>query len=361
MIFRTGGVAACAALVLFACKREPEGELVAGVVAALTGANASYGVSMKNGVALAVEEAKKSGRRIRAIEIDDQSSAEEAAAAVQRLVTDDKAQVILGEPSTAPSLAMAPIAQRAEVPMITPSATDPMITEHGEFVFRVCFVDPLQAAVMASFAVEDLKVERVAILRDVDSSYSVALADAFKEKIGARAVRDEAYARTDSDFGAVLAELAKSGAQAVYVPGYATELAKIAPAAAALHLRLLGADGFDAAPLIEEHGRELEGAHFTTHFDALEPRPEVGAFAARYREMFNEAPDAVAALGYDAARVAFTAALAGDGAAFRDAIARTKDFPGVTGVITIDDRRNAVKGVVIVAIENGKRKFIARR
>src|SRR5262249_48202600 len=123
----------------------------------------------------------------------------------------------------------------------------------------------------------------------------------------------------------------------------------------------LAADGLDAAPLIEEHMKELEGAHFTTHFDALEPRPEVGVFAAAYREMFNEAPDAVAALGYDAARVAFAAALAGEGPAFREAIARTKDFPGVTGTITLDDKRNAVKGVVIAKIENGKRAFVTRK
>lgn len=352
-----------------ACKSDRPKKIPAipiGVVAPLTGANAAYGISMKNGIDLAIQEANKTRDvKLRLVHADDESRPQRAGEATQRLVSEEKVALLLGEASSAMSLEMAPIAQRAEVVMITPSSTDPTITDLGDFVFRVCFVDPLQAEVMAAVARDTLKIERASVLRDVDSAYSVALADAFVErmkKLGGEIVRDEAYSRADVDFQELLARIDSGGTQAVYVPGYATEIAKLAVAAKKrkLEARILGADGFDAASLLADFGAELEGTHFTTHFAGEEPRPEVTAFVTAYRDAFNETPDAIAALGYDAARVGI-AALREEPRAFRDALAATEDFMGVTGTINFDEKRNAKKSVVVVAIKGGERVFVARR
>jgi branched-chain amino acid transport system substrate-binding protein len=348
-------------------------EISIGVVAPLTGANAGYGISMRNGVDLAIAELNAKGgirgRAVRAIHLDDQSRPEEAKAATLQLVTEEKVALIIGEVSSAASLEMAPIAQRAEIPMITPSATDPSITELGDFVFRVCFADPLQAEVMAVFAREVLSIETAAILRDVDSSYSVALATAFRERferLGGRVVEDQAYGQKDRDYAPVVRALAAAGADAIYVPGYAEQIAELAALirAAKIEARFLGSDGFDVGRLLAGGAANLEGAHFTTHFSPGEPSEEVKAFAAAYGEVYNEPPDSPAALGYDAARVAFRAlAAAGpdDKRELRDAIAATRGFPGVTGAITLDEKRNAQKVVVISTIRGGSRRFVARK
>lgn len=367
MKFRTCIVAAVL-LSAAACKSPPPKKKPAipiGVVAPLTGANAAYGISMKNGIELAIDQANKTREvKLRLVHADDESRPQRAGEATQRLVSEEKVAMVLGEASSAMSLEMAPIAQRAEVVMITPSSTDPTITDLGDFVFRVCFVDPLQAEVMAAVAHDTLKIERASVLRDVDSAYSVALADAFvarMKKLGGEIVRDEAYTRDDANFAELLERIDSGGTQAVYVPGYATEIGKLAVAAKKrkLDARILGADGFDAASLIADFGAELEGAHFTTHFAGEEPRPEVSTFVAAYREAFNETPDAIAALGYDAARVGI-AALREEPRAFRDALAATQNFAGVTGTISFDEKRNAKKSVVVVAIKNGERVFVAR-
>jgi branched-chain amino acid transport system substrate-binding protein len=340
-----------------------------GVVGSLTGPNATFGISTKNGVELAV--AKKNaaggllGKPITLVSLDDQGRPEEAKTAVQRLITQDKVNVVLGEVASSLSLAMAPVAQRAKIPMITPSSTNPAVTEVGDYIFRVCFIDPFQGYVMAKFARETLKLDKVAILRDVRNDYSVGLANVFKaefEKLGGQLVADESYAQGDTDYKATLTKIRGAEPQAIYVPGYYTEVGQIARQARELQIEvpLLGGDGWDSDKLFEGGGKAVEGSYFSNHYHVDDPRPSIQGFVNEYRAKFQATPDALAALGYEAAMVAIDAierAQTADGPAVQKALAATKDFPSVTGAITLDAQRNAEKAAVVIQIRDGKRAF----
>lgn len=348
---------------------EESGEIRFGVVGSLTGPNATFGNSTKNGVDLAVKQANAKGgidgRMIKAIHLDDQGRPEEAKTATQRLITQDKVHVIIGEVASSASLAMAPVAQRAHVPMITPSSTNPAVTEIGDYIFRMCFIDPFQGFVMAKFATENLNLKRIAILRDVRNDYSVGLANVFAKELaqmGGQVVADESYAQGDTDYKATLTKIRSANPEAIYVPGYYTEVGQIARQARELKLDvpLLGGDGWDSDKLFEGGGRAVEGSYFSNHYHVDDPREAIKAFVATYKTEFNEMPDALAALGYDAALVAIDAikrAGTTESEKLRDAIAATKDFPGVTGVITLDKDRNAQKPAVVIKIKEAQREF----
>jgi branched-chain amino acid transport system substrate-binding protein len=347
-------------------------EVVFGVVGSLTGGNATFGTSTKNGVDLAVKQQNAKGgvlgKKIRAIHLDDQGRPEEAKTAVQKLITQDKVDVVMGEVASSNSLAMAPVAQRAKVPMITPSSTNPAVTEVGDYIFRMCFIDPFQGFVMAKFARENLKLAKVAILRDQRSDYSVGLANVFAEefkKAGGEIVADEAYQQGDTDYKATLTKIRASNPQGIYVPGYYTEVGQIARQARELKIEapLMGGDGWDSSKLFEGGGKAIEGSYYSNHYTVDDPRPEIQRFVADYKAEFNESPDALAALGFDAARVAIDAiSRAGslDKSAVREQIAKTAGFPGVTGAISLDDKRNAKKPAVVLQIKEGKPVFVAQ-
>jgi len=344
-------------------------EIRLGVVGSLTGPNATFGNSTKNGVDLAVEQANQKGgvlgRKVKAIHLDDQGRPEEAKTAVQKLIMQDKVDTVIGEVASSLSLAMAPVAQRAHVVMISPSSTNPAVTEIGDYIFRVCFIDPFQGFVMAKFAKENLKLGSVAILRDVRNDYSVGLANVFSEefkKMGGTIVADESYSQGDTDYKATLTKIRAAGPQAIYVPGYYTEVGQIARQARELQIEvpLLGGDGWDSDKLFEGGGKAIEGSYFSNHYSVDDPRPSIQKFVADYRAKFNETPDALAALGYEAAAVALgamTAAGTTEPQKMRDALAKTKDFAGVTGQITLNAARNAEKPAVVIQIKDGKRAF----
>lgn len=350
-----------------------EGDVVIGVVAALTGPSAVYGVPMRDGIQLALEEHGEgrgaiAGRKLRAVYLDDRSRSSEAVLVAQRLIVDERAVLLLGGVSSAGAIAIAPIVERAHVPLITPSATERGVTEHGEHVFRVCFVDPFQAEVMARFARQDLRLERVAVLRDLDSEYSSALARAFADAFtrrGGRITEVAEFAHDGEDFGALLERVAAGGPEALYLPAYAADVEKIARAARAraAPLVLLGADGFDTARLIEAGGGLLDGSYFTTHYSEGDPRPEVQRFARAFAAKLNERPSAHAALGYDAAALAIAAIErvgTADRGELRRALASTSRFQGLTGDISFDPARNAIKPAVIIEVRGSERRFVAR-
>lgn len=360
---------ALAALLLVSCTkdqvtvpppRERKPELPAiGVIAPLTGPNAAYGIAMKNGIELAAEK-----QPVRLIFRDDQSRPEEAASAAQKLIVEEKVLLLIGEASSGASLMIAPIAERSEIVMITPSSTEPSLTEFGPHIFRACFVDPFQAEVMADHAKNGLELTKLAVLRDIDSSYSVQLSEAFgKEivKLGGKIVLDEAYAGGDQSYDALARKVKASGAQGVYIPGFVTQIPLIAQALlrAKAEVRILGADGFDSATLIDTNLELLEGAQYTAHFSPDDPRPEAKAFVTVYRERFNEAPDSLAALGYDAAKLGIAAILKGGTEPLRERVLKSAPFSGVTGEITFDAKRNAKKAALIIGIERGRRVMVS--
>jgi branched-chain amino acid transport system substrate-binding protein len=236
----------------------------------------------------------------------------------------------------------------------------------GDYIFRVCFIDPFQGTVMAKFAKDTLKVKNVALLTDVASAYSVGLATFFKEafvKNGGMIVMEQKYNGGDKDFKAQLTAVKGTTPEAIFIPGYYTDVGLIARQARDLGVTvpLFGGDGWESGKLTELGGPAIEGAYFSTHFSPEEKDPVKQAFVADFKKAYNEAPDAMAALGYDSAMLladAIKRCGTTDGTKVRDALAATKDFPGITGSITIDKDRNATKPAVILQVKDGTFKFV---
>lgn len=369
--WRAGTVCLTIVSCLLACggERRSGETIVVGHVASMTGDTATFGRSADQGMRMAIEEINAAGgvleKSLELITEDDRSVTEEARTAAQKLLQRDQVVALLGEVASSRSLAAAPEAQRAHVPMISPGSTNPKVTEVGDYVFRACFIDPFQGAVMARFAVEELHAKRLAILFDFKQDYSVGLAEFFREtarKLGAEIVADERYTTGDIDFRPQLTTIRSSNPDAVFVPGYYTELGLIARQAREkeLNVPLLGGDGWDSEKTIEIGGEAVEGYYFSTHYAADSDNPRVQAFVSKFQAANGTTPDAMAALGYDTAWIladALKRAGNTDGATLRDAIAATKGFDGVTGKISMDEQRNARKDAVVLKIEGGKFRY----
>ncbi|MGQ0722897.1 MAG: ABC transporter substrate-binding protein [Candidatus Eiseniibacteriota bacterium] len=390
------GTAFAALLAPFAqlgCGTSSTDELLLGEYGSLTGNDSNFGQSTKNGVEIALQDlAARSGGTIgglpvRVIVEDDQGRAEEAATVVQKLVNQDRVVAVLGEVASSRSLAGAPICQTGGVPMITPSSTNPQVTAVGDYIFRMCFLDDFQGRVMARFAAENLGMRRAAILKDVKNDYSIGLSRYFSEAftaLGGAIVVEQAYSAGDQDFRAQLTAIKASEPDILVVPGYYTEAGLIARQARELGLAqpLLGGDGWESEQLIGIGGEALEGCYFSNHWAIDRPDPRLEEFLAKYRARFKGDTDSMAGLAYDAAAVLFAALekLAADDAAsfaalgssragtperraatakLRDLIAATRDFPGVSGTITLDANRNASKPAVVIGIEGGRKVFRA--
>jgi branched-chain amino acid transport system substrate-binding protein len=347
------------------------GEFVVGEFASLTGKEATFGASSHAGTQLAIDELNAAGgvlgRKFRLLTEDNQSKAGESATVVNKLIAKDGAIAILGEVASSRSLEAAPICQQARVPMISPSSTNPKVTETGDFIFRVCFIDPFQGTVMANFALSGLKAKKVAIFTDVKSDYSKGLAKFFKEgfvKGGGEIVSELDFNGGDKDFKAQLTTIKSSSPDAVFVPCYYTDAALICIQARQLGLNvpLIGGDGWESDQLVKIGGEAVEGNYFSTHYS-----PDAGSDKGRqFVEAFQKAnqgglPDAMAALGYDSAMIladAIKRAGGTDPQKLRDALATTRDFQAVTGKITINEKRDATKSAVILQVKSGRFKYL---
>ncbi len=348
------------------------GPIKIGHFASMTGAQATFGISTDNAIRLALKERNAKGgvkgRKLDLKTIDDAGKQTEAATAVTRLINDYGAVAILGEVASSLSLAGGPIAQKAHIPMISPSSTNPDVTDVGNYIFRVCFLDDFQGWVVAKFAHDNLKAKKVAILFDQAQAYSSGLADffekAFKEMGGEIAVK-VGYTGGNLEISSQLQQLKSSGAEAIFLPGYYSDAATIIRKARELGIKatFLGGDGWDSEELKKIAGDALDGNYYANHYSPLEDRPEVKNFVSKYEAEYHSEPDGLAALGYDAALVLFDAmdrAKSLNGPDLRDAIAATKNFTGVTGTFSIDANRNAKKSALIIGIKGGK-QFIAAR
>jgi len=348
-------------------------EIVIGHYASMTGSEATFGRSTDNGIRLAVDEINEAGgvngRKIRVITYDDKGDNREAGTAVTRLVTRDQVTAVLGEVASGLSLVGAPICQEHSVPMITPSSTNPKVTEVGDMISRVCFIDPFQGFVCAKFSREHegLKAEKAAILYDQVSPYSVGLMEAFEKsfvELGGKIVASETYQAGDQDFSAQLTTIRASQPDVIFVPGYYTDVGNIALQAKKLGVEapLLGGDGWDSSKLGEIAGDAINGSFYSNHYSHQDPNPRVQDFIRKYKERHDGTPDGLAALGYDAARIladAIARANSLEGAAIAAEIGRTKDFDGVTGKISIDKDRNAVKPAVMLEMKDGAPVYVS--
>jgi len=347
-----------------------EEHLRVGAFMSLTGDTAQYGISALNGIHMAVEEANASGgvagHRVELLTQDTRSDPGVTEAVVRRFAEESRVHALVGEVVSSRSLAAARVAQEERVPMITPSATSPEVTAQGDYIFRSCYTDPFQGAALARFAADSLHARRAAVLLDPAQRYSVELAHFIRaafERQGGEVVSEQEYREGAADFSAQLAEVAAADPEVVFIPGYYLEAGQLARQArdAGLAAPLVGGDGWDSPRLYEIGGQALSGDFFSTHFSAEDPDPQVQRFVTDYRRLFGSTPDSFAATAYDATRILLDAAARArslDRAAIRDALAETRDFPGVTGTVTFNADRNALKPVVIVRIGDSGRQSV---
>lgn len=347
-------------------------EIILGHYGSMSGAQATFGQSTDNGIRLALDEINAAGgvkgKPVRLITYDDKGDAREAGAAVTRLVNRDGVTAVLGEVASSLSLAGAPICQENGVPMITPSSTNPEVTKKGDMIFRVCFIDPFQGWVVAKFARENekIKAETAAILYDQVNAYSVGLQEEFEKaftEMGGRITTKQTYQEGDQDFSAQLTAIRSSEPDAVFIPGYYTDVGNIAVQARkmGIDVPLLGGDGWDSSKLAKIGGKAIDGTYYSNHYSHQDPNPRVQDFIRKYHEKHNETPDGLAALGYDAMRLLVEAmsranSLSGEDIAAE--LAATQDFDGVTGKISIDADRNAIKPAVMLEMKDGKSSYV---
>lgn len=362
---------ACSYLLSACAKKGGSGDTIpVGEYASLTGLTASFGTASHNGITLVMEKVNAGGgvfgKKINLITEDDQSKPGEAATAARKLISRDGVVAMLGEIASSRSLEAGPIAQQSKIPMITPGSTNLRVTQVGDYIFRVCFIDPFQGEVMAKFALDSLHTTKVAVLTDVRQDYSVGLAASFKDyftKHGGTIIAEQSYSSGDQDFKAQLTSIKATNPEAIFVPGYYNEVGLIARQSRELGINvpLLGGDGWDSPTLTQIGGPAIEGDYFSNHFSTDDTSPIVQGFVKDYSARFNKQPDAMAALGYDAAGVLLDAmkrAGGTDNQKLRDAIAATKNYQGVTGTITINEQRNATKSAKVLTIKDGKFRYV---
>jgi len=338
-------------------------EIIFGEYGSMTGQESTFGTSTHKGIMMAIEEANKAGgikgKKIKVVSEDTQGKSDEAVTVVTKLITQAKASVLLGEVASSRSIAAGAIAQQYKIPMVSPSSTNPRVTQIGDYIFRVCFIDPFQGSVMAKFAINNLKLKNAAIFRDTKSDYSVGLANFFAQefkKLGGNIIADVSYSSGDVDFRAQLTDLKNKKPELVFVPGYYTEVGLIARQAREMNYPgvLLGGDGWDSEKLTEIGGKAILGSYFSNHYSPDDKNPVVQNFVTQYKARYEgEIPNGLAAMGYDAALVAIDAAKRAPDLSpksIRDALAMTKNFQGVTGIITINEERNAVKPAVVLKV-----------
>ncbi len=355
---------------------QPAGDVIhVGEYGSMTGDNSSFGIQTDAGIRIAVDEVnaaggvESGGKKYKiAIDLeDDQSKKENAETAVKRLIDEKSVTAILGEVASSCSIAGGNVCQASKVPMMSPSSTNIKVTQIGDYIFRVCFLDSYQAAVDARFAIDGLKAKRAAIFTNKDESYSTGFRDEFEKaftKYGGTIIAKQSYSGKDTDYRGQLTALKSLNPEVILVPGYYKDASTIAKQARELGINvpLLGGDGWSDAQLLSLGGPAVNGCYFSDHMSIKDPKPMVQDFVKAYKTKYGsdskmeKEPSTMAALGYDDAKILFDAikrAKSISKSDIRDAIAATKDYEGVTGKISINSDRNADKSAVIIAVKNG--------
>ena len=360
-----------ASLLVFSCtKKANENEIVIGSYSSNTGATATFGVYQMRGTEMAVNEINAAGgingKKIKLINYDNKSDSDETLAVVNRLITQDKVVAILGESTSGRSKIGAQVAQQNKVPMLTSSATNPDVTKVGNFIFRACFIDPFQGLVMAKFMTETLKVKKAAIMRDIKSDYSVGLSDNFAAKLkelGGEIVADVSYQEGDIDFKSQLTSLKGKNPDVIFIPGYYGEVALVAKQLKELGMKqpMLGGDGWSSPDLFKIAKEAINGHYFSNHYTTESKDPKTVKFVQEFKKKFNETPDVMAALAYDATymmaeAIKNTKTITSDN--IREELSKIKDFHGVTGKMSMDANRDAIKSAVVVRVEGEEYKLV---
>ncbi|WP_084675067.1 ABC transporter substrate-binding protein [Hippea jasoniae] len=347
-------------------------EIKVGVVWPMTGLVAAFGQSAWKGATLAqsMMPTTEDGAKIKLILLDNKGMKVETANAVSKLITDNHVKAVIGAITSSNTLAGAPIAEKNHIPMLTSSATNPLVTKGKKFVSRVCFIDPFQGTVAAKYVWNNLHAKTAVVMIEKDQDYSVGLAHAFMEafkKLGGKVVGVEFFQSTDQDYSAQIADIKTKNPDIIYMPSYYQEISLFCKQARQYGLKqtVMAGDGAEADTLIKIGGKAVEGVTFTTHYDPhAAATPLSKKFLKLFKEKYHGDPDAMAALGADAYFVLLNAINKAGGYKATPTkinywIRHTKGFKGVTGVITIDpETGNAIKSAVIRKVENGKFVYV---
>lgn len=360
----------CFLLILNSCQKTKVDKVVIGYFGALTGKQATYGVSSLGGVELAMVQQNRAGGllggRIELRHYDTKGLDKLTEEAVNKLIKDDKVVALIGENVSSRTILGAKIAQANKIPMITPSATSPLVTAVGDYIFRACFIDSFQGEVIAKFAFNTLKYRKAAIFRDAQSEYSMGLSDYFVKAftaLGGTIVADEKYFTKDVIYLTNLNKIKKSNPDFLFVPGYYFDVSRIAFQARDMKIKapLMGADGWDSFEIFPMSRGAIQDSYFSTHYTREDPRRNVQQFILDYMKLFGDKPDAMSASGYDAARMLFKAIEEAESLKpedIRNKLAEIKDFDGVTGMISVNEKRDAVKPAVILQVLNGTFNYV---
>ncbi|HEY8805563.1 MAG TPA: ABC transporter substrate-binding protein, partial [Clostridium sp.] len=343
-----------------------------GVVLPLTGQVSSFGKSGQNGIKLLEDQVNKAGgikgRKIKFIFEDDEGKPDTAVTVGTKLISDDNVVAIVGPLTSGSCIALGPIATQSKVPMITGSGTNPDVTKKGgEYVYRACFIDPFQGTVISKFASGDLKAKTAAILYDNGNDYSKGLADYFEKGFvaaGGKVVEKETYATGDKDFKAQLTKIKPTKPDVILLPDYYSTVGNIAKQARAIGINvpLLGGDGWDSAELFKVGGTAVNNSYISDHYSANDTAPLVVAFQKDYKAKYNLEADAMAVLNYDAAKImveAIKTAGKTDGPSIKAALSKT-NITVVSGKVSFDANRDAIKAAVILKVDNGKFNFVKK-
>jgi branched-chain amino acid transport system substrate-binding protein len=330
----------------------------------MTGSAAAMGQMVWEGVQAAHQmQPQILGQPAELMLVDTRSDRIEAANAVSRLIEKDKVSAIIGEVISSDTLAGVPIAERAGIPSISPTATNPMVTQGRKFAFRACFVDDTQGKVAARFAYENLKARKAALLIDQAQDYCVGLANFFTQEFKRRGgeIVATSYIQTgDQDFSAQISGLKAKNPDLIYAPNYYAEDALLAKQLKDLGVQtpILTGDGAQVPELLSIGGPAVDGMYFTAHFHRQGANTDLGQkFMAAYEKTYKKQLDAFAALGgesYFLLAAAMSKAGDLDGAKIADALAQTKNFAGITGNLTMGPDHNPIKGVTVIKVEKGQ-------
>jgi branched-chain amino acid transport system substrate-binding protein len=352
------------------CAPKEANEIRLGVNAELTGSKPTVGDSCKKAVELLVAQVNqagglKVGNRQMPLTLfveDNEDKAESAAAAAQKLLTQNNVLAIIGPNASGNAIPAARICEDAGVIMISPWSTNPKTTEGKKFVFRACFIDDFQGQVMAKFARDNLKAQTAAALYDVASEYNKGIAEFFKqffEAAGGKVVAFESYTKDDKDFSSQLTTIKAAQAAVLFLPNYYNEVPLQAQQARRLGITcpIIGSDSWGSAELLRLGGPDLEGSFFSTHYAPDIATETAQKFIRHYETRYGKKPDDVAALTYDAGNLLLTAiakAGAPDRQKVRDALASIQEFDGVTGKMKFHGTGDPIKSAVILQIKEGK-------
>ena len=353
-------------------------EIIIGALGPLTGNVAIYGIAATNGTKIAIDEINEAGgilgKQVKLVLEDEKGDAQEAMNVYNKLV-EDGAVAIIGDITSGPTLAIADLANRDNMLLITPTGTQLDITEGRPSVFRVAFTDPFQGRMLAQYAKDTLGASTAGILANTSNDYSQGVKEAFMaeaENLGLEIVANESYGAADRDFRVQLTTIASQNPDVLLIPDYYETIALIAPQAreVGIESQFIGPDGWDGITaqlttglsdegLTAEALQSVEGAIFTNHYSLDDPNENIQNFIAKYNELHGENPASFSALGYDAAymvKQAIEEAGSTDSDAIIDAM-KNINYEGLTGSIKFDENNNPVKAISMIEVNEGEYKL----